>query len=119
MPRKVKTTAALGKRIGRNIKVGRLRLGMTQNRLAEQLSLEVETVSRIETGAQLPSLERLDQIADALNLSLGTIVADTGKAEALGELIAEALTDLPIREREFLYAFVISYAQHWRSGHEN
>lgn len=116
MPRKAKSDQELGKRIGRNIKLGRTRLGMTQGQLAEQLDIEVATVSRIETGAQLPSLERLEGISKVLELSLGAIISDTGKAESLGDLISEALAELPAREREFLYSFIVGYAQHWRSG---
>jgi transcriptional regulator with XRE-family HTH domain len=58
MPRKSKTVSgsALAVRIGRNIKNARTLLGITQGQLAEVLDLESVTVSRIETGAQLPGL---------------------------------------------------------------
>lgn len=118
MPRKAKAATAshLGKRIGRNVKLARTALGITQGQLAEKLDIENVTVSRIETGAQLPSIERLEQIADVLKVSLQSLVGDTSKAAAFGEMIAEVTKDLPARERDFVYNFVVNYAQHWRSG---
>jgi transcriptional regulator with XRE-family HTH domain len=118
MPRKTKTGEgiALGVRIGRNIKVARLRLGMTQSTLAEALDIENVTVSRIETGAQLPSVDRLDEIAAVLKVSLAMLLADSTKKEAFGELLGEAVKDLPLREKEFVYGFAVQYAQHWRAG---
>jgi DNA-binding XRE family transcriptional regulator len=44
--------------------------GLTQSKLAEALAIENVTVSRIETGAQLPSIDRLDDIARLLNVLL-------------------------------------------------
>lgn len=118
MPRKSKTASgtALGVRIGRNIKLARTRLGITQSQLAEALDVENATVSRIETGAQLPSIDRLEQIAKTLKVTLPTLVADTGKLEAFGGLLADVVKDLPLREKEFLYGFTLNYAQHWRAG---
>lgn len=118
MPRKPKTNggASLGVRIGRNIKIARTKLGMTQSELAERLDLENVTVSRIETGAQLPSIDRLDEIAAALKVSLIALIADTGKTGAYAEMLAEVMADLPARDREFVYGFALSYAQHVRTA---
>src|SRR5471032_2160275 len=118
MPRKTKTGegVALGVRIGRNIKVARVRLGMTQSTMAEALNIENPTVSRIETGAQLPSVDRLEEIAKFLKISLPMLLADPTEKEAFGELLGEAVKDLPLREKEFVYGFAVQYAQHWRAG---
>lgn len=118
MPRKSKTVSGtgLGVRIGRNIKIARTRLGITQSQLAEAIDLENVSVSRIETGAQLPSLDRLDVIAKVLKVSLTTLLADTSKSTAFAELLAEVMNDLPAREKEFLYGFAVTYAQHWKAG---
>lgn len=117
MPRQTKTEKGdeLGKRIGRNIKVGRTRLGITQGQLAEALGIENVTVSRIETGAQLPSLDRLDDISQYLGVSLATLIGDATQKDAFGDLFAEVVKDLPQREKEFVYGFAVQYAQHWRA----
>lgn len=118
MPRQTKTNkgSALGKRIGRNIKAARAQFGITQGQLAEALGIENVTVSRIETGAQLPSLDRLDDVARHLKVSLPSLVGDTSKSETFAELLGEAVKDLPLREKEFVYGFAVQYAQHWRAG---
>lgn len=106
----------LGKVIGQNIKSARTRLGITQGELAERVELDNLTVSRIETGTQMPSIERLNDIAAALGLSLALLVTDADKHDVFDDLLAAALKDLPLREKEFVYAFAVQYAQHWRAG---
>lgn len=118
MPRIAKTEkgAVLSKRIGRNIKVARIQQGMTQSEMAEALELENVTVSRIETGAQLPSIDRLDDIAILLKVSLPMLLGDPGEKDAYGERLGQVIKDLPVREKEFVYAFAVQYAQHWRAA---
>jgi transcriptional regulator with XRE-family HTH domain len=118
MPRKTKsaTEKELAVRVGRNIKVVRTKRGITQSELAETLEVDSVTVSRIETGAQLPSIDRLSQISEILNVPLAVLLADLGKEEAFGDLVAEVTKDLPSRERDFIYNFIVSYVQHWKSG---
>lgn len=118
MPRKSKTASgtALGVRIGRNIKTARTTQEMTQGQLAEILSLENVTVSRIETGAQLPSIDRLDEIAKALKVSLTTLLADTGKSSAMADLLVDAVRELPVREQKFVLSFALTYSAHYRAG---
>ncbi len=118
MPRKLKAASGstLGIRIGRNIKIARLALGLTQAELAESLDLENVTVSRIETGAQLPSIDRLDEVARVLKVSLTALLADTDKDSAMTDMLVEVIKDLPAREKKFLYKFATSYAAHWKAG---
>jgi transcriptional regulator with XRE-family HTH domain len=78
--------------------------------------LENVTVSRIETGAQLPSIDRLDEVAKALNVSLTTLLADTNKSSAMADLIVEAIRDMPVREQKYVHSFALTYAAHWKAG---
>jgi transcriptional regulator with XRE-family HTH domain len=116
MARKAKTNTQLGKRVGGNVKRARVQAGLTQSQLAEMLGLEVESVSRIETGAQLPSLERLNEVAQILNLTLVRLLGDSGGMNAFGELVVVAIADLPQKQQEFVYSFALAYAQHYRSN---
>src|SRR5450830_703735 len=116
MPRKTKAISGTGVRIGRNIKIARTQLGITQSELAEALEIENVTVSRIETGAQLPAIDRLEDIARALKTSLTALLADTSKNSGYAELLAEVMAGLPVREKDFVYGFVSSYAAHYRAG---
>lgn len=106
----------LAKVIGRNVKAARIRLGITQSQLAEQLGLESLTISRLETGAQMPAVGRLGEIATLLQTSLPVLVSDTNENDAFAGLLAEVIKDLPLREKEFVYAFAVQYAQHWRAA---
>jgi transcriptional regulator with XRE-family HTH domain len=106
------------KLIGRNVKSARIRQGLTQSKLAERLGLDNLTISRLETGVQMPSIERLNEIALALQVSVPILMTDPDKTDAFDGLLAAAVKDLPLREKEFVYAFAVQYAQHWRAGAE-
>jgi transcriptional regulator with XRE-family HTH domain len=55
--------------IGRNIRRHREALGVRQGALAQQLSITPSALSQIETGKTDISVDRIEQIAGALNLS--------------------------------------------------
>lgn len=118
MPRKAKTASgsALAIRIGANIKSARTLVGFTQSELAETLDLENVTISRIETGAQMPSIERLDEISKVLKVSLTALLADTSRSSAMADMLVDVIKDLPAREKKFLYEFAATYAAHWKAG---
>jgi transcriptional regulator with XRE-family HTH domain len=120
MPRKPKAPGgpALGVRIGRNIKHARTQRSMTQGQLAEIVDIENVTLSRIETGAQLPSLDRLQVIADVLHVPLQALVAGEHDQSGLVQTIAAVLGELPERERKFLLDFVMNYVSHWKLGQD-
>jgi transcriptional regulator with XRE-family HTH domain len=106
----------LSRLIGRNVKAARMRAGLTQSQLAEALKLDNVTVSRLETGVQVPSIDRLDDVATALGTSLAQLTTDHNDTDAFGGLFAEVVKDLPAREKEFVFAMAVQYAQHWRAG---
>ena len=56
--------------IGRRIAELRRLAGLSQARLADSVGTAVETISRLETGAAMPSLARLAAIAEALGVEL-------------------------------------------------
>ena len=61
--------------LGFNIKQYRVKLGLTQARLAEKADASTQYVAMIELGRKFPSVELLDRLAEALevdNLDLFT-----------------------------------------------
>src|SRR5438874_2227586 len=62
--------ARIQHRIGQRIANQRKLIGVTQARLAEQIGVEPETISRLETGASMPSLARIAATAAALEIEL-------------------------------------------------
>lgn len=67
--------------LGEAIRLRRLELGMSQEELAERIGPDVRQsdVSRLERGKILfPRLERLNQIASALGISVGALLIEAG-----------------------------------------
>src|SRR4051794_34836297 len=61
---------SVNKRIGRRVAECRKAAGLSQERLAEKLGVTPETVSRLERRANLPPVERLQEIAAAIDVEL-------------------------------------------------
>ncbi|MDT0306887.1 helix-turn-helix transcriptional regulator [Streptomyces sp. DSM 44917] len=60
--------------VGRRIKAARKRARLSQPGLAELVGCDFKTISRIETGAVSPRLDRLFEIADALGVPVASLV---------------------------------------------
>lgn len=58
------------KQLGKRIQTLRKQKGLTQSQLAEIISVEVVTVSRIENGTRFPVKENLENIAKALGVDI-------------------------------------------------
>lgn len=65
------------KSIGRRIKTARTHLEMTQERLAEQVNLSPSHLSNIETGTTKVSLPTIVKLANALQVSVDSLLADS------------------------------------------
>ncbi len=65
------------KSIGRRIKAARIRLDMTQERLAEKVNLSPSHLSNIETGTTKVSLPTIIKLANALRVSVDSLLADS------------------------------------------
>jgi transcriptional regulator with XRE-family HTH domain len=81
----------IAKTIGKRISSRRRLAGISQARLAETIGVAPETISRIETGALIPSLERLVSVAAELDIELDDLFrlrsADGPKERALEKLL--------------------------------
>lgn len=62
----------IGERVGLRIRELRLASGLTQAELAERVGpkIAVESISRIERGVHVPSLDRIARIVEALGASM-------------------------------------------------
>ncbi len=65
-----------------NIRKLRNSLNMTQSELAEKANLSLRGIQAIETQERVPRMETLQQIADALGVSISELYS-TGKNETL------------------------------------
>lgn len=60
----------LGKKLGTRIKEIRKSRGLSQERLAEKVDISPRYLSRLEVGQQIPSIETLTGLAEALDVQL-------------------------------------------------
>lgn len=76
--------------IGRNIKIQRIRAGMTQESLAEILDVSAQQISNWEAGKNLISLTRLVEISQQfqidINVLLGVEYSSVPRKSLSGEL---------------------------------
>lgn len=114
MPRKTKTEAevALGALLGQAIRTARIKAQLTQPELAELLAIENETVSRIESGSQIPSLVRLNEIAQTLHMPLVALFWDEGSLTEWDQAAVEAMRLVPDGDRQFVLDFICRFAAH-------
>ena len=61
------------KQFGRNVKAERIRLGYSQETLAEKIGVNREYISRIERGIQNMSLARITALANFMDTNLGNL----------------------------------------------
>lgn len=67
--------------IGKRIKKARIENGITQEQLANDLSLSTFYISKIENGKSAPTLETLALLANRLDLDLAYIITGVSKLE--------------------------------------
>ena len=61
-------------RFGRNVRFHRLALGISQEELAHEADSNRTYISYLERGTRNPSLEVIERIAKALNVSMGDLL---------------------------------------------
>lgn len=73
-PKEINPEKQLAREVGGIIAIRRKAKGLTQAQLAEQMEIEKESVSRIETGHIAPTLARLAQIAKLLDCEISDLL---------------------------------------------
>jgi len=61
-------------RFGKNVRFYRLALGISQEELAHEADSNRTYISDLERGTRNPSLEVIERIAKALNVSMGDLL---------------------------------------------
>ena len=90
-------------KIGAFLKALRKEKNMTQEQLAEQLGVSNRTVSRWETGSNMPDISLLTEIAEFYDVSIPEIIHGERKSEEMREDIkevAETMSDYAKAEKE-------------------
>jgi len=106
----------LGILLGRNIAMRRKALGLTQAELAEKISAETVTISRFERGNNLPSLLRLERIANALGVPLAELLSQsTNLCTDQSLLIQGWIAGLSDSDRKFILDMVHAWSLRLKS----
>ena len=89
-------------KIGNFLKELRKEKGITQAQLAETLNVSARTVSRWETGNNMPDISILVDIADYYDISIPEIINGERKSEIMNEeerKIAKTMSDYATTEK--------------------
>ena len=68
--------------LGKKIAEARRRLGLTQNALASRVGVTAQAVSKWEQGRSCPDIAILDELADALGISLFELLGMENRMES-------------------------------------
>lgn len=93
-------------KIGNFLKEMRKEKGITQAQLAETLNVSARTVSRWETGSNMPDISILVDIADYYDISIPEIINGERKSEIMNEeerKIAKTMSDYATTEKEKIF----------------
>ena len=82
------------KKVGSFLKELRKEKGITQEMLAEQLNVSGRTVSRWETGSNMPDISLLIELAEIYDVSIPEIVNGERKSENMNEEVKEVAQTL-------------------------
>lgn len=62
------------KKFGLNVKIARLKKGLTQEQLAELMNIHLTYIARIETGKINISLGKILELANTLNIDINKLL---------------------------------------------
>lgn len=68
--------------IGRNVKISRTKIGMTQQQLADACGLSKGMISKVENAAVVPAIGTLQKIATALHVRVADLIEENSQAES-------------------------------------
>lgn len=93
--------------LGRAIAEARRAKGLTQEKLADVIGVEQESISRLERGVTLPSLSRLLSIAEVLDVPIDSLIrTNSGRAIDQAQDLVAKLNGLSGEDRAWVRRWV-------------
>lgn len=101
------------KLFGRRIKELREQKKLTQEKLAELVGLEYQTISRIETGYYFTSFDNLNKLANALEVDLKNLFEfdHIHSKEKLKSEIIKRIEKFSEKDLQFIYKIVMNFPE--------
>ena len=97
----------LAKSVGKAIGRQRQQAGLTQDQVAEHLSIGMEAVSRMERGLVVPTVVRLAELAQLFGCDLADFLCETSnRPTEQGMVISQQLAKLDTTDRELVLEVV-------------
>ena len=103
----------LKRKVGQRVQAIRVRRGLTQEALAEQVGRSAETISSLERGKSFPNYQTLGNLSEALNVPVRDFFdfrskpdSPSAKRVRLEDDVNEALTGLKDRELTVLQELI-------------
>lgn len=91
---------ALAQRLGQCIARHRKLRGLTQEELSERLTIDPKSMARIERGAVLPSLQRIFELSEALDVSFAQLMGEgSHRDQELVDWLAHRIKGLSEQDR--------------------
>ncbi|MCR5255868.1 MAG: helix-turn-helix domain-containing protein [Acetatifactor sp.] len=90
--------------IGKHIKEERMRLHLTQEKLAEDVGLSTAYIGQIERGDRNLSLDNLVNVANKLGVTIDYLLSESINADSEDVTliqISQLLNNRPLRDRQF------------------
>ena len=117
MPRQIEDQDdAIAQAIGKAIATRREAAALTQEQLAESLGIGVQQLSRFERGAVTPSIQRLYQVADALDCRVDQLLLSSSRRQIDQEAVLEhELGGIEPADREVVAAVTKLLTSHFKS----
>lgn len=94
-------TILSSKEIGWKLRKLRLQAGWTQERLAEQIGVSVQQIQHYETGANKMNTDRLQQVAQALDVPIQLFFTETDETLPIAveeKLLLDSYRAIPNKE---------------------
>lgn len=119
MARTKQTNKKLAVQLGEALFQQRQIANMTQAALAEAVDLQTETISRMENGLRLPTIEKLVDIANVFHVPVAVFFENIDAAgnrqpetELYAQEITAALDKLPKAGKKFVLEVAQDYARY-------
>ncbi|MBO5738395.1 helix-turn-helix transcriptional regulator [bacterium] len=99
---------SLKQKFGKRVREIRKSKGITQEQIAELISIEPPNVSKMESGLHFPQPDKIEKIANALNVSVQELFdfEHIQKRENLIEYVMNSLSRYDNKTLELVYKFV-------------
>lgn len=83
---------------GKKLKEARMKAGISQETLAEKIGVSRNTISRIETGVNMPNAENLEKLHETLTLDFGNLFQNENHIRVANKLKLVDDNKLPLVE---------------------